>query len=76
MLRHYLFPWFDASVSADVLSPCVKVCEFDSSIGLCRGCYRDLDEITLWSQWSLVQKQRVLDRLDARRLRFQPADPA
>ena len=59
----------------DVPSPCVKVCEFDPVIGLCRGCYRELDEIALWSQLATVQKRRILDRLDARRLRLQATDP-
>lgn len=62
-------------MSADPLSPCVKVCEFDPAIGLCRGCYRDLDEIALWSQLAPAQKQRILDRLEARRAVFQPAAP-
>ena len=62
-------------MAADALSPCVQVCEFDPVIGLCRGCYRDLDEIALWSQLSPGQKQQILDRLQARRLQFQPADP-
>ena len=62
-------------MAADALSPCVQVCEFDPAIGLCRGCFRDMDEIALWSQLSPGQKQRILDGLRARRLQFQPADP-
>ena len=31
-----------------VRSPCVKVCEMDEAVGLCKGCYRNQDEREWW----------------------------
>ena len=31
-----------------VASPCISVCEMDRGDGLCRGCFRTLDEIAAW----------------------------
>lgn len=32
-----------------VPSPCINVCKMDERSGLCRGCFRTLDEIAGWS---------------------------
>lgn len=31
-------------------SPCVSVCVMDPDSGVCRGCYRTLDEIADWAR--------------------------
>lgn len=33
-----------------ITSPCINICKMDSASGLCRGCLRTIDEITLWSR--------------------------
>jgi predicted Fe-S protein YdhL (DUF1289 family) len=33
----------------NVPSPCLSVCVMDEASGLCRGCWRTLDEIAAWS---------------------------
>lgn len=48
-------------------SPCTRVCVLDEHTGLCRGCYRTLDEIAGWSGFSADEKRAILWNLDARR---------
>jgi len=51
----------------DLVSPCIGVCTLDPSSGLCRGCFRDVEEIAAWQGLSLADKRALLDRLQARR---------
>jgi predicted Fe-S protein YdhL (DUF1289 family) len=51
----------------DVPSPCINVCTISPRTGWCEGCYRTLDEIAEWSQFSVDDKRAVLARLPARR---------
>ncbi len=48
-------------------SPCINLCQMDPTSGLCRGCFRTLDEIARWSTLSAPAKQQVLAQLPARR---------
>lgn len=41
---------------------------------LCAGCYRTLDEIASWTDYTHDRKVRVLSAIQARRLQF-PPDP-
>jgi predicted Fe-S protein YdhL (DUF1289 family) len=49
-------------------SPCIQVCEL-SPQGICRGCYRSRDEITLWArldaagQWAVLENCRQREKL-------------
>ncbi|MEM1436621.1 MAG: cysteine-rich CWC family protein [Pseudomonadota bacterium] len=52
-----------------VPSPCINVCELDSSGERCVACRRTLDEIGGWSSYDAVQKAEALLRL-----RQEPAD--
>ena len=47
-------------------SPCVKLCEYDSAAGLCRGCGRTLDEIADWPVMGEEAQARVLAKLPER----------
>ena len=47
-------------------SPCVKVCIMDPQRGLCRGCYRTLDEIARWAAMSDAERDKILKELTAR----------
>ena len=51
----------------DIPSPCVDVCQMNPYTGLCRGCFRTLDEIAGWSAMSDAGKRAVLAQLPARR---------
>lgn len=33
-----------------IASPCINVCQMDPASGLCRGCFRTLDEIARWTR--------------------------
>lgn len=51
----------------DLQSPCVNVCQMNPFTGLCRGCFRTLDEIAGWLELSVSEKLEVFKRLDERR---------
>ncbi|MGH8713238.1 MAG: DUF1289 domain-containing protein [Casimicrobiaceae bacterium] len=51
-------------------SPCTSVCAIDRRTGLCAGCYRTLDEIAGWIDFSPEQKRALLRTLSARRESF------
>jgi hypothetical protein len=51
----------------DVASPCINVCTISPRTGWCEGCYRTLDEIAGWLQFSVDDKRAVLARLPGRR---------
>jgi len=50
-----------------VRSPCVKVCEMDETVGLCKGCCRTRDERDWWVAYSDDQQREVLRRCEQRR---------
>lgn len=50
-----------------VRSPCVKVCEMDEAVGLCKGCMRTQDERDWWVAYSDAQQREVLRRCEQRR---------
>jgi uncharacterized protein len=54
-------------------SPCINVCEMDERIGLCKGCFRTINEIADWSSMSDAEKQLVMSQLLARRFKRQVA---
>jgi uncharacterized protein len=55
---------------ADIASPCNKICILDSAGNFCTGCYRTLDEIAKWSEFSAHEKRAVLASLTNRRAKF------
>jgi predicted Fe-S protein YdhL (DUF1289 family) len=44
-----------------VQSPCIQVCRLDAS-GMCEGCHRTREEITLWTRLTEAQQRAVLVR--------------
>ncbi|MEC4593265.1 MULTISPECIES: DUF1289 domain-containing protein [Nitrospirillum] len=50
-----------------VASPCTRVCRIDARSGLCAGCQRTLEEITLWGGMTPDQRRAVLASLPERR---------
>ncbi len=49
-----------------VKSPCINVCEMDARSGLCKGCFRTIEEITAWSRLDDDGKRAVLSRIAER----------
>ncbi|MGH8676464.1 MAG: DUF1289 domain-containing protein [Burkholderiales bacterium] len=47
-------------------SPCNKVCVMNEVTGLCRGCYRTLDEIARWGTMSDAEREGVMEKLPKR----------
>jgi predicted Fe-S protein YdhL (DUF1289 family) len=50
-----------------VASPCISVCVIDPVTGLCAGCFRALNEIAAWVDFSLAEKRNVIAALPGRR---------
>ena len=51
-----------------IASPCINICKMDAGNKLCVGCFRTLDEITLWSRADEAQRARILAAVSERRL--------
>jgi len=47
-------------------SPCVNICVIHPRAGICAGCYRTLDEISVWSQLTAQDRQAVMAELPGR----------
>ena len=59
-----------AAPPSDPVSPCVGVCVINPQTRLCEGCFRNLDEIAGWWDYSPVQKRVVLAQLEDRLTRI------
>jgi predicted Fe-S protein YdhL (DUF1289 family) len=62
------------SATVPIVTPCVSICEMDARTGLCRGCFRTLDEVAAWSVLDDDARRAVMAELPARRARFGPAE--
>jgi predicted Fe-S protein YdhL (DUF1289 family) len=54
----------------DPPSPCVGICIINSQTQLCDGCFRTLDEIAAWWDYTPKQKRAVLAELEGRLARI------
>ncbi len=54
-------------------SPCINVCQMDPASGLCRGCFRTLEEITVWSRIDDARRRDILAAVAERRNTRRPA---
>ena len=48
------------------VSPCLNICTLDEQ-GVCRGCYRTLDEIAGWTRMNAGEQWEVVRRAAGRR---------
>lgn len=55
-------------------SPCINICQMDASNGLCQGCFRTLDEITVWSRLDDAGRQHILADVARRRREQAPQE--
>ena len=53
-------------------SPCLNICTLDER-GVCRGCYRTLDEIAGWTRMGPADQWATVARADARTTGFPTA---
>jgi len=53
-------------------SPCINVCKMDDRSGLCVGCFRTLDEISVWSRIDDTGRLHILAAVAKRRLEHDP----
>ncbi len=50
-----------------VPSPCVKICVLDPVTRMCQGCYRTIDEVAEWVEYTPEEKRAVLERVERRK---------
>ena len=51
-----------------IASPCINVCQMDPASGLCRGCFRTLDEIARWARIDDAERVTIINAAARRRL--------
>jgi predicted Fe-S protein YdhL (DUF1289 family) len=49
-------------------SPCINICQMDAPSGLCTGCFRTIDEITVWSKTDDTTRAHILAAITTRRM--------
>ena len=62
-----------AQSTGPVPSPCVNVCCMEARTDFCAGCFRTLDELSLWSRASEAEKRLIWQRVAERVAQPAPA---
>ncbi len=57
-----------------IASPCINICKMDDRNGLCLGCFRTLDEITVWSRTDDATRAQILAAVTRRRMENSPLE--
>lgn len=57
-----------------IASPCINLCQMDPVSGLCRGCFRTLDEITRWTQIDDAGRVTIISAAARRRHDHNPME--
>ena len=55
-------------------SPCVDICQLNPTSGVCLGCFRTMDEISVWVDMPDDDKREVLRLAKERQLLMLPED--
>ena len=50
-----------------IASPCIKVCQFQSDEFVCKGCYRNQNEVRNWMIMSKEEKLHALAQVQLRK---------
>ena len=61
----------------EIISPCVKICKYDSKFMdgmVCIGCFREQYEITNWLRLSPNEKKQALIDIEERKTKFKIYD--
>jgi uncharacterized protein len=53
-------------------SPCISVCMINADDERCYGCFRTLDEIASWTNFSDAERAAINAQLEERRAAFDP----
>ena len=53
-------------VRDEIESPCIKICLVHPSEKICTGCYRTIDEISVWSKLPPEERRRLIQALPTR----------
>jgi uncharacterized protein len=56
-------------MSQSVPSPCIGLCVLEPATGLCKGCFRSMEEIGAWLSLDEDGRRAVLARVAERRSR-------
>ncbi len=59
-------------MSPTIQSPCINICKMDAASGLCLGCFRTIDEITVWSRSDDATRTHILAAVARRRMENEP----
>ncbi|TWU42087.1 DUF1289 domain-containing protein [Novipirellula artificiosorum] len=65
-------PSFEKSEEVGRRSPCVGQCQLNGS-QICSGCFRSRQEIGCWSVACVREKERIIERANARRKAAKPS---
>lgn len=57
-----------------MLTPCVKTCKLVQ--GMCIGCRRTVEEITQWVRMTDLERQQIMEQLNARDINRHPQLPS
>jgi predicted Fe-S protein YdhL (DUF1289 family) len=57
-----------------IASPCINICKMDDRNGLCIGCFRTLEEITVWSRTDDATRANILAAVTVRRMENAPQE--
>tara|TARA_B100001250_G_scaffold219378_1_gene188240 strand:+ start:84 stop:290 length:207 start_codon:yes stop_codon:yes gene_type:complete len=66
-----------ANEDKEIISPCVKICKYDSKFMggmVCIGCFREQHEITNWLRLSPDEKRQALIDIEERKTKFKIYD--
>lgn len=55
---------------SEIKSPCIKICILDEVTGLCKGCFRNIEEIARWIEMSDEERTKVFNELEKRKKEF------
>ena len=47
-------------------TPCIDICTIDETNGLCKGCYRTIDEIARWASMRSEERHAIMAILPER----------
>lgn len=66
LLRRRLYQIQSVPPGGFLPSPCVSVCTMDPESGLCRGCFRTLDEIAHWASLTPQGQRAIWQQVEQR----------
>ena len=55
------------NIDHSIASPCIKVCQFKSDELVCKGCYRNQNEVRNWMIMSKEEKLHTLAQVQLRK---------